>query len=666
MKRLLFSFTFAVLAVTGNAQRLTAQFGVLTDAEKNMTEYRPEPEAAAVVLFDIGDSYFYDTSEGYSIRFTRTRRVKILTKAGAEMATVSIPYYIQSATRQEKITTIEAYTYVLKDGLVYKKAVDPASIYEETINNRFKTKKFAFPDVQEGAIIEYKYVIESPFQFRLPDWEFQSKIPTLYSEYTVSMIPFYEYIFIAQGIAKFDYQNSEKSKKERVWGSVTEALGASRTGIKFNDLVHTYAMRNIPSFKDDPYITSSEDYIMKMDFQLAKVNQPTGGSENVITTWPALNKELMQQELFGKYINAASRASKKILDKELVLTDKMSEEMKVELIVKYVRTHYRWDESRGYLAAKPFKEFAEQRSGNWANINLFLAALLQTAGIKAEPVIISTRRNGKIRTDYPFAHYFDGVLVLVSGQRTFLVDGAEDLLAYDRIPIRYINEKGLVVSEDDKESVRWIGLEPRVQSVEDITLFFKLNPTAEKALVSGQVAATEYEAYQNKSFIENDSVQFRKYLEETHQVEPTSVRFFNYDKTRLPYIMKFDGTTPVEKVGNKLVLQPLLNFPPKSNPFTQDSRSYPVDFIFARTHKLKAVITVPEGYKVSELPQASATDNDLGTVRLTATANDKTIEIVADWIRKKSVYPSSDYLRLKNLYTDAVKTLNAALVLEKM
>ena len=75
-----------------------------------------------------------------------------------------------------------------------------------------KVKKFAMPNVQVGSIIEYKYSIETPYKFNLKDWEFQRKIPTIYSEYTVRMVPFYEYTYLMQGVDKFDIQNSYKVK----------------------------------------------------------------------------------------------------------------------------------------------------------------------------------------------------------------------------------------------------------------------------------------------------------------------------------------------------------------------------------------------------------------------------------------------------------------------
>jgi hypothetical protein len=649
----------------GIAQRLSPAFGTLTDSEKAMTSFEADPEAQAVVLFDVGDSYFFDAENGYNIRFTRMKRIKVLARAGIEEAsTVSIPFYVESPSKTEKVVSIEAFTYNLKDGLVFKKALDPSTVFEEKVNTFNRVKKFAFPDVQEGSIVEYKYVLETPFQFNLPDWTFQSKIPTLYSEYTVRMIPFYEYEFIAQGISKFDYQNSAVSSKKRTWGTVTENLGATTgTGIQFSDMVHTYAMKNIPAFRDETLITSIDDYIMKMDFQLSKFNRPTGGSETIITTWPELTKALLDHDRFGKYMNACSRLSKRILEKELVLAPDMSEEKKCESILEYVRSNFQWDNYSSYFASKSAKEFVEQKSGNITDINLFLLSLLKSAGINAEPVILSTRSHGKIRANYPFGHYFNATLVLINGQRSFLMDGSERQLAYDRIPIRCINEKGLVVSEKD---VKWVNLEPRVPSIDEKQMTIKIDPDQAVATISGKISSTEYKAYEYKQAYENDSTEFKKYLLDNSQIKAHGIQFFSYDKPKLPYVMVFKGTTSLERIGNKIVIQPLLNFPLKENPLHQASRTYPVDFIFPQNSKTKSSVSIPEGYKVEALPEPIMMDNEMAQIVLAYTINGNDLEIQADYVLKKSTYSSAEYSKLKFYLAMIVKGFNAPIVLNKL
>lgn len=659
-----FALLFALLAVIPcRAQRLAPTFGVLTETEKSMTRYEKDPDAAAVILFDIGESYFYDSDNGYDIRFTRTKRVKIFSRAGFDHASVTIPFYIENAARKEKVVSIEANTYVLKDGLTYKKTLEPSAVFEEQLNNNVRVKKFTFPDVQEGCIVEYKYVVESPFLFNLPDWEFQSVIPTLYSEYTVSMIPFYEYIFIAQGITSFSYQQSSLSPQKRQWGTITEALGTTQNnGIRFNDMIHTYVLKDVPAFTDESYITSREDYIAKMDFQLAKLIRPGGGTQTFMTTWPDLIKSFLDYEKFGKFLNAAEKQGKKILDKELILAADMTEDKKCEAIMEYVHTNFGWDEYFGRYSNKTAKEFQQQKVGNAAALNLFLAGLLRAAGISADPVLISTRSHGKIGFDYPFEHYFNNVIVMVSGKRLFLMDASESLLAYDRIPKRCLNERGLIVTEGD---ARWISLDPRITSIEEKILMWTLDAENAKASIAGRISSSEYEAYDRREQFGADTSAVKGYLKEHHNLESSAVSILNADKPRLPYVVSFTGSAQLEQLDGKLIIQPLLRFPFQENPLRQQVRNYPVDIIYPQYDKIRSTVNIPAGYTVEALPEPISMDNDLAQINLKFIQSDKLVEVQADYVLKKSSYSPADYSKLRLYFGMIVRGFNASIVLVK-
>ena len=249
----------------------------------------------------IGKSEFVETEAGYDIKFTRHKRIKILKKGGAQYADVTIPFYYENATKSEEIKSLKAYTYNLVEGNVRGEKVSHTTIFEEKINKNWKVKKFTFPNIQEGSIIEFEYELLSPFKFNLPDWEFQNDIPTLYSKYVVNVIPFYEYVYITDGIPKFDEKNSELSKNTRKYPgiTVTDAFGRKP---EFQDVINTYVMKDVPAFEDESFITSRNDYIMQMDFQLSKVHSPYTGTREIITTWPKMIKSFLEIEEFGKYL----------------------------------------------------------------------------------------------------------------------------------------------------------------------------------------------------------------------------------------------------------------------------------------------------------------------------------------------------------------------------
>ncbi|MEQ8549174.1 MAG: DUF3857 domain-containing protein [Cyclobacteriaceae bacterium] len=410
-----------LLSQSAYSQTLEIEFGKITIDELKMKSYEEDKEAKAVILYDKGKSIFFQTENDFNIRFKRHKRIKVFDKTQSQYAEVFIPFYDDGYGTTEIVKSIQARTYNIVDGIFTTKELDPSTVYDEQINARWHMKKFVFPDVQDGAILEYSYVLESPFLFNLPDWTFQDKIPTVYSEYQVNMIPFYEYVSINQGISRFDYQNTEVAEESRTWGSIRSG------GIGFKDYVSTYVMKDVPAFRDESYILSFDDYIMKMDFLLAKYHSSTGRTTEIISTWPELNESLLKHDYFGEYLNKSSKFAKKVLAENLTI-ENQDENEKAKQIVEYVKNNFEWNGYSGKYATQSAKEFFNNKRGNDADINLFLISLLNEAGINAEPLILSTRTHGKILIDYPFNRFTDYVIAFVNTDIPFMADGTEDIL----------------------------------------------------------------------------------------------------------------------------------------------------------------------------------------------------------------------------------------------
>ena len=88
--------------------------------------------------------------------------------------------------------------------------------------------------------------------------------------------------------------------------------------IKYSELQHKFVRKDIPAFKSEDFISSVDDYIAKISFQLSKVNHPNGRVENVMSTWESLIKDLEGHDDFGKFISKVQKDAEKIINiKEL-------------------------------------------------------------------------------------------------------------------------------------------------------------------------------------------------------------------------------------------------------------------------------------------------------------------------------------------------------------
>jgi hypothetical protein len=80
-----------------------------------------------------------------------------------------------------------------------------SGVFQDKLSKNQLVKKFTFPAIKEGSIIEYEYTIHSDFIFNLQPWEFQGAYPRLWSEYNVSIPEFLYYVFLSQG-NHYDFQ----------------------------------------------------------------------------------------------------------------------------------------------------------------------------------------------------------------------------------------------------------------------------------------------------------------------------------------------------------------------------------------------------------------------------------------------------------------------------
>ncbi|WP_420387187.1 transglutaminase domain-containing protein [Roseivirga sp.] len=648
---------------TLKAQTQKIQLGAPSQEELQMTSFDKDPEAEAVVLYDKGSSYFhFDQERGYVIQFTRTKRIKILTEAGKDYGNIEIQAYKNSADSRERITSFKAFSHNLSLGSVEKREVGLDDIYEEEINAYWSLFKVAIPNVKPGTIIEYEYVLETPFLSNPPDWKFQNRIPTVYSEYVLNAIPFYEYTFAAQGIRRFDYRNSKTSSVDRTFGSVVESYGRNiGSGVKFNDVIHTFVMKDLPAFRDEEYITSVEDYIQKLDFQLAVVHRPTGSSEELMTDWNTMIATLLDSRYIGKYMDDSEKAAKKEILKEIDLGNGSNLEKSIS-IVNHFKDNYRWNELAGKGTSNKAKDVIESKTGNVGELNLLLIGTLRAAGITAKPVILSTRNNGKIKKEFPYDPAFNYVIVMVEADgKAFLADVTEPLLSFDRIPIRAINDNGLIL----EETAPWIDLRvnPLSQNIRQFEI--KLNPESSKASVVLNNQLTEFEAYRSKITYDDDTDKIKEYYEKRGFEVTDEIKTANYNRSRAPYLIQTNIDFDLGQLDGKLFFSPFLHFPISENNLTQKERTYPIDLIYPISNSYEASILIPEGYELIQNVESYDLSTPLISIDVKSEIEGNMLKITGEYTFKKAIYEPNEYSALKNQINLIIEKFNQEVVLEK-
>ena len=657
MNKLLISILITIFPIFLIAQESSYVIDKVSREDLQLKRYEKDSLAEAVVLFDLGKSYFLTTSNSFDLFFERKIRVKIFSKAGFNWAQFDIPFYVQDF-RPEEIIDLKCTTYNLNHDEISTTVLDPNKTYNEKVNEYWYNKKVAMPDIKEGSVIDISYKIKTPYNFNFRTWEFQHKIPVIYSEYTTKMIPYYEYISILQGSKKYDDFKSHEEK------NLVHHIG----DFSYSDMVYSFVMKDIPAFKDESFITSINDYLMKLNFQLSAHYDLNGRKYDVLSTWKKLSEELINEDMtegskFGGYINDCKRMSKQQLEKLNV--KELSDFEKAKKIDFFIKSNFNWNKDYyGKFASKSAKDFLKEKTGNSADINLFMVAMLRAAGLEAYPVILSTRNHGTINTNYPLLDYFNYVVVLLKiNSSSLLLDATEPLCSFCEIPSRCINDYGFVVQKDKED---WIQISSQSVSEQKYHFDIKLDIDKDSLLNNCKLITTGYDAVDYRNRFSTDYDKLKESLLNVNSMASDSLHIVNLKDVEKPFEIDFKELLSLDKLENKIIISPFCNKVIAENPFKMPERNFPIDMVYLNSKSFYSTIAIPKGYKLLTKPDNMEVKTDLMHIKyFIDTSKTDSITIAGTYELKKSVYPKTDYLELKMYFNKIIKRFNDKLVFGK-
>ena len=629
------------------AQKFVNEFGKVSKDDMDYSFYPQDKTAEAVVIYDKGEAYFVRSNNyGFELVFEKATRIKIFKDSGKKWANVEIPLY-REGDIYETVSELEAYSYNVENGVMKSTKLDLSTCHDEKLNERWILKKFAIPNVKPGSVIEYKYKVNSEYIFNFPSWEFQWKIPVIYSKYVTKMIPIYEYTYLLQGASKFDSQRSyEETGVGQQYGSMT-----------FNNLVYEYVMKDIQAFNDEEFISTNEDYIVKINMQLSKVTNVNGSVRKILTTWPEMIKDLISDEDFGGYISKSTRAASKFFDVKTLSA--VPEQDKFDSIMSFVKKNYSWNGENRTTCSKNLNTFLKDKAGNNANLNLFALGLLKACGINAYPVILSTRKHGKIRYDYPFNHFFNYVCIIadVDGKKV-LTDATDPLNSNSRIPEKCINDRGLLIQKD---KVEWVVLQSTIPSSKHTAISVNLTDSTQNSKI--ETTSKEYFALNNRNDWGDNLKTIQKSLvKKGYNVVDSSIVVKNLNKIKAPYVLNYKVEDKPEKINGKIYVSPFLNENFKENPLKQQTRTYPLDMTYPKKQSFIAEIKIPDGYKIDFIPENEKIMNDEFEFEYFIMTNETSVIVNFSYYFKVPVYPADDYLKIKYYFKEIVKKGNEKVV----
>lgn len=632
-------FTYSV-----EAQKRPMKWGKIPKSDLEMTEYKLDLDAAAVVLCDYGES------QGKG--FKKYLRIKILKEEGLKYADFELLYnrYFMSYSMPRNI---KGQTFnLLEDGSIEKTKLKSSDIHLTQVVDEWYKKTFALPNVKVGSVIEISY--EKSYG-ALGGWQFQRDIPTVWSEFRPTIPEVVTYGTVLEGAVSFD----EKSQNE----IMMELFGRQMRGDNYR-----YVMKNVPALYQEPFVSRMNDHYAKIKYYVTAFHVDVF-SVWVLNTWDEFNIMFLESFYLGEHMGRHSSIKKHGAS---LVEETDDSKTKMIKIYNWVKDNMNWNDYRGMFVSENFKKTFDNRSGKASDVNMTLILMLKGAGIEAHPVVLSTKDHGKVYQRYPSPEQFNHMIACARIEgKEYLLDATNPTRPYNLLAYDDLNGQGFVLRpRKTLDKNYWIDLKSNCSNTSMILGNVHLNGEGE---IQGNFSSSQTGYYALNSreqlLAEGDESLIHEMVSETFQGEANSFEIKNGTDLEKPLKISIDFTSDAicQKAGDKLYITPIKAEQMLQNPFKSEKRTYPVDFVTPFTEQYILNINLPDGYEVKEIPQSSkvALPDKSAIFLYQATQLGDKLQLNVSVKVKRPIYASYEYDQIREFYKLMVQKCQEKILLQK-
>lgn len=618
--------------------------------------------AAAILTKKARTFYSYNLQNGFTVNHEYWYRIKIYKKEGLSWANFQVPYYVgYEDLNNESVKFSNAVTYNLENGAVVKTKLNNEGSFKENVNEYWSQATISMPNVKAGSVIEFKYILKSENIVKFPVFENQYDIPINYSEYRTEIPEFFVYKSVLKGHLKIEseakFANGNQSYEDQYKRTAS---------LSYRQINTTYVTENIPGIKQEDYVDNFRNYTSSIHNELERTRFPEQPVKDYSITWEGVAKTIFANKDFGKQLDEREYL---IQDLKMILENAVSQEEKLSIVFKFVQSKMNWNSDYGYFTEKGVKQAYLDKTGNVAEINFILIAMLKLAGINADPVLLSTISHGI--PVFPNRTVFNYVIAAaeIDGKQ-ILLDATHKYTTLNILPLHALNWTGRLIKQDGTSQE--INLVPTMPSSVYYTLMTKVDPLGQ---ITGKfrVQKMDYEAYRfrEKNAKQNED----NYLEKAEnnwdgiQIIDYSIENRDTDMSKpVTETFTFVSDNHCEIIGGQMFIDPLLFFTVKKNPFVQEKREMPIYFGYPKQEKHIINLEIPEGYRVDSLPKAMKiiSEDKVLSFGINTQADGNKIQIIITNELNAAILSVDYYDDLKSFFQKIIDKQNEKIVLKKI
>ena len=661
---LLFCLYFSC-APAAARQKSPVKFGTVKVNDFKTDAYPVDTSFGAVVVADIGDTRIVGNDKGFfSWEFTHFKRVHILSKSAFDVSNVTVSLY-SDGDAEEELENLKAYTYNLENGKVVETKLDARKgIFRDKISKNRVLKKFTFPDVKEGSIIEFQYTVKSDFLFNLQPWEFQGSYPRMWSEYSVRIPQFIGYVFLMQGYLAPHIRDKKDGSDYFTVSSSGGVGAASRTSFTSGVTTTRWVMKDVPVLKEESFTSSLDNHISKIEFQLAEYKEPLQ-YKNVMGSWTQLTQRLREASYFGGDLDKNNGWIGDMIDP--IVKSGVDELSIARQIFEYVQKNFTCTSSYGLYANENIRTVGRSKRGTVGELNLLLTAMMRYAKINADPVILSTRSNGYTYSLYPLIDRFNYTIARVTiGDRSYFLDASKPQIGFGYLSPDCYNGHARVINEAATP------LEFLADSLceKKFTSVLIVNNDEKGIIGSVQKTPGYYESLSLRQKIRETGISgYTTELQKGYSAEFKigEARVDSLEKLDMPVKLEYQFSIS-ETDEDMIYFHPMITETWKENPFKAANRTYPVEMPYTFDEVYILRMDVPKGFEVEELPaqmRMMLNEDDDGLFEYLISNSNGVISMRVRLRVSRSYFMPDEYELLREFFARVVKKQEEQIVFKR-
>ncbi len=602
----------------------------VTDLEMKTCDF--EPDASAEVLFD---KETITPDDGG--RIERHTRIKIFNERGKSYGNARLEYYSGIAASGIVVSEMEAQTINLVDGKCIITPLDKKSIYTEKVDRTHTALVFAFPNVQVGSVIEYRYKLAFA---GYPTWYFQNRIPTRYSEIHTEFPPSNLY---GRQVREQQYVKQPYIKTE---GSV-------------DDPIRTRAMNNVISLPDEVFMRNREDNLQRIKYYLDIV---------MLSTWSKIVNIILKTDFFGDQLNRNLDDEAAIIAKAKTFT---TDAEKINYVFNEVKNRMKWNEIHSFGTVDGTVRAWTKKTGNSTEINLCVYDLLKKSGVKPYLMFTSAEGFSRLNPTIPDIYTLGNTIVYIpiDSTKCYALDATNKYNLFNMIPVDALNTYGIQIDEDSKQGT------PFFMSYDDpVVQYVSLNAEVKpggKLVGSAELSSSAYNRIDiTQKYKTDGDEKYTKYLTGgENNVKISNLKFENLDVDSLALKQNFDFAIDMTGADEAyMYLNTNLFTLMGPNPFLSEHRFSDVDFKYKQNYSISGVYKLPDGYKIEAQPKSYVLNMPDQSIvfKRNLVVDGSTVLVRYTLTHKKTLYGKQEYLDLREFYKQMYTLLAEQIVLKKI